>query len=1150
MKKSVFKKLLFFVLTMALLIGAVVTIAAAADSESTYEIKAVNISYGDRFNVLIAVDAPISEAEDIEVKYYIGNVEYPAEYWDTYTNSPENTTKCPVFYTGGIAAKDCGETIRIEAHKVGATDYEPKYKETSVASYLAKKLYADGYAAKNEISDRIKETDVERRNLYADCLEYIASAQEVLWNYVYVNNQRQLVTDRLFVGVEKGYVLSGGSNFGELDKDSATVTIVNAAGNEKTPDGWYAHYFDGSVELFKATSFEIEAACHLTPYFDGLIYDETITPTVVYDKSVLSYVSDEVLTAYNAIDSKVTSTAYLKYDTSKVARHEIVIGDTTRAITAIAKNILIDKVKNARKDAEDESIDSGYLIYSDGESVAVVWTDFQLAPEAIKAFLTYVTEDGTLKFDMSGGEFTSSKCYSLNDYLKNREEKILEAEWAKLAEVLATKTENAAAIVKALQDYYAMTDYDAAIEWIASLYDPDIGGWHRSPSGRDNIGFLPNIESTLYGLNIFGSAGEIVGTSMSKAVPKEILTRAARWIQSLQDPDGYFYHPQWPKEYIEANNLGLRITRDRGSAKTILNNAGISAIYSGYAMSGSYLLGNLGTSTVVAASKVIAVSEEVSSNKLDITDAIKSVEKFKEYIAQCEADIENIPNLIAEKLEKDKDKYKDYTAEQLEVLRATLEDKQKASYFYTWGSYCQSVAGSIKASPEMKKAAIDFFNRHQNDKNGVWSNAIYFNSSNAIHKISSVYTSLGEELKHTDEMVATNLQILSWVHSGDSEGTKPGNTCDIYNIWSNFGYIYENIRKCGSGTDEAKEARVDAILALVYEGAVDAIVASMQEAEEYKAYVLNENKEKIYIDGAYNTTKDRSAYDAYGCLTGLAGQTDGDLDGFLFAAIDIPRHIFAALDLSDYEVSYFTEHDRVVYTNAILNAESIVKKDVSDTITTYNFENETVNEVPEGVTVNVASDKNQNADTYIKVNEVSGNKVLAFQANAQSESDILTDKGRNPNAAIKATHLNSMPTVAYLSMKIKINSTNTSHGTFSILLAHSETPIQASIRKNGTDIYFHETNGNSLGKVGTMNEWFEIAIIYDWGAGEYAVYTVDSNGDKKLVGIGTSTLSTSSGAPVAHQLVSRVTLGSDSNVVANYYIDDITFYTYNNTKAN
>ena len=261
MRKSKALKILFLILSIALLVGSAIGIATSAEEGDTYEIKAINIAHGDRIQVLIAVDAPIEDAANIEVKYTIGGTEKVATYWkniDIYGDGVEY----PVYYTTGISAKDIGESVIAEAHKSGATDYTPKTRDVSVVEYLFTKLYKEGYIIATEGAD------ANRKTLYLELIDYGAAAQQSLWNDVLDNadNQRVLLTDRYYVFVNEGtidgrdhVILNGG---GTVD-----LTYTGAEGANAWKVTSWVHGVGTSTVVYTDT-VEIYAPTTITPYVD------------------------------------------------------------------------------------------------------------------------------------------------------------------------------------------------------------------------------------------------------------------------------------------------------------------------------------------------------------------------------------------------------------------------------------------------------------------------------------------------------------------------------------------------------------------------------------------------------------------------------------------------------------------------------------------------------------------------------------------------------------------------------------------------------------------------------------------------------------------------------------------------------------------
>ena len=570
---------------------------------------------------------------------------------------------------------------------------------------------------------------------------------------------------------------------------------------------------------------------------------------VIYRDGECSYVLTAINDAANLLGLPTLP------DTEPMAGCEIAIGDTSREITAIAKaeltSLLEKKKPELLADGIAEEDITGFLVYSDGESVAVVWKDFQIAPKAIGYFVkALATADGK--------GVLYSDLFSIMDYLTEHEKELYAKKWAELEAHIPEKYR--ADIIKELRTLNSLRDHDAA-KWIASLYDPEIGAWYISGSARDTEGFLPDIETTFYALSLVGYTGmaemfdgEDYMEKFTKAYPKDILDKVGEWMYNLQDPDGYFYVPQWPKEFIEERGCQIRITRDVGTAKRVLAALGITPKYSG--------------------SNGGAKKDEKSS----LLTQYESVENFRDYLAGWDKELE------------------------------TLSDKERAWKFYLWGSYFQSTLHLM--NDEMRKMMVEFFNKHQNPQNGVWTEQLYYNSTNAIHKICSVFNSVGAPMNYVDQMIDSTLEILSW----DVDTMPCGSSCEIYNVWSVFPYLYSNIRNCSKGTPEEREARCNEKKALVFAGAAKAINTT-----------YNQIKDMFLPGGEVSCYRNHSVSSVYGCPAGL-GLREGDLGGYLLGAFDVEHYVLLALELGDFAPPMFTEKDRLIYMRGLRAAKSPVKK--------------------------------------------------------------------------------------------------------------------------------------------------------------------------------------------------------------------------------
>ena len=155
-----------------------------------------------------------------------------------------------------------------------------------------------------------------------------------------------------------------------------------------------------------------------------------MSKTIIYREGECSYVKN----AINAVAEKLAVT--ISTDAAEKCASEIVIGDTSRDITAKAKAALLEKIEenkdNIMKNGAEEDDVTGFIIYAEGETLAVVWKDFQIAPLAIN----YLADNYSA---LSGEGVLYSDVFSIMDYLTEHERKLYEEKWARLEAKLPEK---------------------------------------------------------------------------------------------------------------------------------------------------------------------------------------------------------------------------------------------------------------------------------------------------------------------------------------------------------------------------------------------------------------------------------------------------------------------------------------------------------------------------------------------------------------------------------------------------------------------------------------------------------------------------------------------------------------------------------------
>ena len=105
-----------------------------------------------------------------------------------------------------------------------------------------------------------------------------------------------------------------------------------------------------------------------------------------------------------------------------------------------------------------------------------------------------------------------------------------------------------AQIDEALGELYTLYD-DRLLSWFAGLWDNQGGGFYYSNSARDYEGFLPDVESTCQALGCLEAVSDVSPFGgMPGLLSEKTKKLMADFVCSLEDEDGYFYHPQWGKE--------------------------------------------------------------------------------------------------------------------------------------------------------------------------------------------------------------------------------------------------------------------------------------------------------------------------------------------------------------------------------------------------------------------------------------------------------------------------------------------------------------------------------------------------------------------------------------------------------------------------
>ncbi len=245
--------------------------------------------------------------------------------------------------------------------------------------------------------------------------------------------------------------------------------------------------------------------------------------------------------------------------------------------------------------------------------------------------------------------------------LKAKDAQTKKLQWATFKSKLIA---NADEITEAFKSLYELYD-DRLIKWMANLFDPDIcvcnelygksecehhplcgtAGFHYTHSARDNVGYLPVVEAMNSIFDFVESAGLTDEAHINEWFGKEFGEKMMAFVTNLQDPDGFFYHPQWGK------NIGIgRRCRDYDRALILLGRYGKKPKYP-------------------------TMNDAVEGGETLIPDNMKTLDAFREYLSTLDIDHRsyNVGSVLSEQISTLKTRGPEY----IEALSEYFDSHQR-----------------------------------------------------------------------------------------------------------------------------------------------------------------------------------------------------------------------------------------------------------------------------------------------------------------------------------------------------------------------------------------------------------------------------------------------------------------------------------------
>ena len=670
----------------------------------------------------------------------------------------------------------------------------------------------------------------------------------------------------------------------------------------------------------------------------GVIYSPDVDVTIIAEPSVdYSYV-DAIITAITELTGRIPT---LESVNTEKTEHLIIIGRVDRDLSDAA----YQRIDRYHPDVPEEEYADypRYLIYSASSSVVIAYEEdpYDLALDAaIQYFVKTYLKTSTLA--LQEGTHYRNYC-DVMEHIKATDNERKEQQWADLHRAVMDKSASLGAeasqkladdFIASMKNLYSIYTPDM-VSWFANLYEPYFcvcegecqktencggGGFYYSNSGRNTVGYLPDTESTSQALGFISSSGMAVnyGGSYRKAIPTEMADQIAYYIKNSQAPNGFFYNAQWTQAETDAQ-LSRR-ARDLNWCTSMLSTFGLKPTYDtpngvegdGYRADGTPVSGEpsagltapLGTSSVTAASKVVAVSNTPAH--------LRDEASFRAYLA-------------------------------------TLDIHNKS---YPVGNTLTAQSSQIKQTPGLMEILIEWLNANQNPATGHWDWKVEgdegysdYYGVNGLLKISGIYNTAKVAMPHSAEAVQSAIDAIT------ADETM-GAVVDLYNTWFSISNILTNLINY-SEDKAAGQAQADEIILNLLQQSPGAIKVSME-----KIYAFQK------LDGSFSYGRNASSSTSQGMPVAVPGTNEGDVNATVIASTGLLGNIYSALRLTSYTVRLFGEYERRQFVEIIENLQPVEKDSYETEIIPATFDNDAIGDEPSELDYKLG---NSTLGSYVKV---------------------------------------------------------------------------------------------------------------------------------------------------------------------------------------
>ena len=556
--------------------------------------------------------------------------------------------------------------------------------------------------------------------------------------------------------------------------------------------------------------------------------------------------------------------------------HEIIIGESQRDASRLAYSALFDSM-------EDDGDTEGYVIYVYDGSLAIAYSSEAAMNQAVSVFLNKCLLE---RLAVPNGVLLSD-FYSLREMAEANREKMYDENLEKIKESLLLRgVSNADAIVAGIDKLYSLYGTDMLI-WLANLYDVEVGGFYYSDSGRDNFGYLPDLESTGQAFAMLDRSGlfSAFGGLANHGIPEFMREQLLSFVRSLQSSeDGFFYHPQWGTSIASS-----RRSRDLDNAKSLLGYLRENPYYDDPSGRMSGIYGAPGKNAV----KPVAYLTSPLGSSVDLA-AVMPVASTLPYYLQS-----------------------------LDAWASYLDKLNVSGDSYSVGNTLCSDWALIKAAgQEYVEYVINHLNERQIPETGLWeynnpdndydpTDGIGFNGTNGLMKISVLYGSLGYAVPNAYQALQSAIKVGLYKNTGAKEET----VCYVLNIWTCLTGMISNVKQ----NDKAN-----------YEAARALLMENVPELLDSSYDIL---KTHLREDGGFAYREVSAMNISQGALVGYADKAESDVNATMVATSSTVGAMLGALEVSGMPI--WCADDYYLFMREIESVEPVVKnpKDGFETFT-------------------------------------------------------------------------------------------------------------------------------------------------------------------------------------------------------------------------